>query len=144
MHAHALLESARRMAQVMGDADMTLLRTVAWQQCLLIVLQSGIFSGNKRDLERTQGAFLSSCSLSRFSTDSPRSAAYASMPVTFARRQNWLREPQVDESAEELLPLDERWKRWRNREEIRRLGFGALVRVFPRSLLFLTKLILLL
>ncbi|GAA5873575.1 hypothetical protein JCM8547_005621 [Rhodosporidiobolus lusitaniae] len=107
MHAHALLESARRMAQVMGDADNTLLRTVAWQQTLLIVLQSGIFSGNKRDLERTQ--------------------AYASMPITYARRQNWLREPKVDESAEELLSLDERWKRWRNREEIRRLGFGALV-----------------
>ncbi|GAA5991720.1 hypothetical protein JCM10908_001110 [Rhodotorula pacifica] len=51
--------------------------------------------------------------------------AFASMPVTFARRQGWLKEPQVDEQAEELLPLDERWKRWRDREEIRRLGFGA-------------------
>lgn len=132
MHAHALLESARRMAQVMGDADMTLLRTVAWQQCLLVVLQSGIFSGNKRDLERTQGAstftfFLTSLRR-RLLTKLDDRTAYASMPVTFARRQNWLREPHVDESAEELLPLDERWKRWRNREEIRRLGFGALVR----------------
>ncbi|GAA5823289.1 hypothetical protein JCM11251_007552 [Rhodosporidiobolus azoricus] len=107
MHAHALLECARRLMQVMGDADNTLIRTVAWQQCLLIVLQSGIFSGNKRDLERTQ--------------------AFASMPVTFARRQGWLRDPKVDPSAEELLPLEERWKRWRNREEIRRLGFGAVV-----------------
>ncbi|GAA5894448.1 hypothetical protein JCM6882_004825 [Rhodosporidiobolus microsporus] len=107
MHAHALLECARRLMQVMGDADNTLLRTVAWQQCLLVVLQSGIFSGNKRDLERTQ--------------------AFASMPVTFARRQGWLRDPKVDPAAEELLPLDERWKRWRNREEIRRLGFGAVV-----------------
>ncbi|GAA6004022.1 hypothetical protein JCM10207_006519 [Rhodosporidiobolus poonsookiae] len=107
MHAHALLESARRMSQLMGDLDNTLLRTVAWQQTILIVLQSGIFSGNKRDLERTQ--------------------AFASMPVTFCRRQGWLKEPQVDEAAEEQLPLDERWKRWRNREEIRRLGFGALV-----------------
>ncbi|GAA6029093.1 hypothetical protein JCM8097_001590 [Rhodosporidiobolus ruineniae] len=107
MHAHALLEAARRMAQLMGDLDNTLLRTVAWQQTLLIVLQSGIFSGNKRDLERTQ--------------------AFASMPITFARRQGWFKDPRVDEAAEELLPLDDRWKRWRNREEIRRLGFGAVV-----------------
>lgn len=49
------------------------------------------------------------------------------MPTTFARRQGWLKEPQVDEQAEELLPLDDRWKRWRDREEIRRLGFGAVV-----------------
>ncbi|BGO93657.1 hypothetical protein NBRC10512_002907 [Rhodotorula toruloides] len=105
MHAHALLESARRLAQIMGDLDNTLLRTVAWQQTILIVLQSGMMSGNKRDLERTQ--------------------AFASMPITFARRQGWLKEPQVDEQAEELFPLDERWRRWRDREEIRRLGFGA-------------------
>ncbi|GJN92389.1 hypothetical protein Rhopal_005419-T1 [Rhodotorula paludigena] len=105
MHAHALLECARRMAQIMGDLDNTLLRTVAWQQTVLIVLQSGMVSGNKRDLERTQ--------------------AFANMPVTFARRQGWLKEPQVDEQAEELLSLDERWKRWRDREEIRRLGFAA-------------------
>ncbi|GAA5974920.1 hypothetical protein JCM11641_006763 [Rhodosporidiobolus odoratus] len=107
MHAHALLEASRRMAQIMGDLDNTLPRTVAWQQTLLIVLQSGIFSGNKRDLERTQ--------------------AFASMPVTYARRQGWFKELKVDEAAEELLPLDDRWKRWRNREEIRRLGFGAVV-----------------
>lgn len=50
------------------------------------------------------------------------------MPVTFARRQGWLKEPQVDEQAEELLSLEERWKRWRDREEIRRLGFAAVVR----------------
>ncbi|BGP26569.1 hypothetical protein JCM10295v2_005522 [Rhodotorula toruloides] len=105
MHAHALLECARRLAQIMGDLDNTLLRTVAWQQTILIVLQSGMMSGNKRDLERTQ--------------------AFASMPITFARRQGWLKEPQVDEQAEELFPLDERWRRWRDREEIRRLGFGA-------------------
>ncbi|BGP50450.1 hypothetical protein JCM10450v2_006369 [Rhodotorula kratochvilovae] len=107
MHAHALLECARRMSQIMGDLDNTLLRTVAWQQTLLIVLQSGMMSGNKRDLERTQ--------------------AFASMPVTFARRQGWLKEPQVDEQAEELLSVDERWKRWRDREEVKRLGFGAVV-----------------
>ncbi|TKA52102.1 hypothetical protein B0A53_04762 [Rhodotorula sp. CCFEE 5036] len=107
MHAHALLECSRRMAQIMSDLDITLLRTVAWQQTLLITLQSGMMSGNKRDLERSQ--------------------AFASMPTTFARRQGWLKEPQVDEQAEELLPLDDRWKRWRDREEIRRLGFGAVV-----------------
>ncbi|GAA5867809.1 hypothetical protein JCM3774_005860 [Rhodotorula dairenensis] len=107
MHAHALLECSRRMAQIMGDLDITLLRTVAWQQTLLITLQSGMMSGNKRDLERSQ--------------------AFASMPTTFARRQGWLKETPVDEQAEELLPLDERWKRWRDREEIRRLGFGAVV-----------------
>ena len=80
MHAHALLECSRRMAQIMvsgacvfrtckflvltrrhysfpkGDLDITLLRTVAWQQTLLITLQSGMMSGNKRDLERSQGA----------------------------------------------------------------------------------------
>lgn len=55
------------------------------------------------------------------------------MPTTFARRQGWLKEPQVDEQAEELLPLDDRWKRWRDREEIRRLGFGAVVSRFPLS-----------
>ncbi|BGP57136.1 hypothetical protein JCM8202v2_004776 [Rhodotorula sphaerocarpa] len=107
MHAHALLECSRRMAQIMSDLDITLLRTVAWQQTLLITLQSGMMSGHKRDLERSQ--------------------AFASMPVTFARRQGWLKESQVDEEAEELLPLDDRWKRWRDREEIRRLGFGAVV-----------------
>ncbi|GAA5843159.1 hypothetical protein JCM9279_001879 [Rhodotorula babjevae] len=107
MHAHALLECSRRMAQIMGDLDNTLLRTVAWQQTLLLVLQSGMMSGNKRDLERTQ--------------------AFASMPITFARRQGWLNEPHLDEQAEELLSVDERWKRWRDREEVKRLGFGAVV-----------------
>lgn len=43
-----------------GDLDNTLLRTVAWQQTILIVLQSGMMSGNKRDLERTQGPSLAS------------------------------------------------------------------------------------
>ncbi|GAA5825298.1 hypothetical protein JCM3770_000903 [Rhodotorula araucariae] len=66
-----------------------------------------MMSGNKRDLERTQ--------------------AFASMPVTFARRQGWLKDPHVDEQAEELLSVDERWKRWRDREEVKRLGFGAVV-----------------
>ncbi|GAA5899585.1 hypothetical protein JCM5296_006951 [Sporobolomyces johnsonii] len=107
MHAHALLESARRMMQIMGDLDNTLLRTVGWQQTLLIVLMTGMISGNKRDLERTQ--------------------AFSSMPVTFARRQGWLNASPVDESHEAQLPLDERWRRWRDREEIRRLGFGAIM-----------------
>lgn len=55
------------------------------------------------------------------------------MPITFARRQGWLNEPHVDVQAEELLSVDERWKRWRDREEVKRLGFGAVVRsaVFP-------------
>lgn len=33
------------------------MRTVAWQQTLLIVLMTGMISGNKRDLERTQSEF---------------------------------------------------------------------------------------
>ncbi|GAA5953885.1 hypothetical protein JCM21900_005502 [Sporobolomyces salmonicolor] len=107
MHAHALLESARRMMQIMGDLDNTLLRTVGWQQTLLIVLMTGMVSGNKRDLERTQ--------------------AFSSMPVTFARRQGWLNVPPVDEAHEAQLPLDDRWRRWRDREEIRRLGFGTIM-----------------
>jgi hypothetical protein len=78
MHAQALMETARTMIQVIvslpfglvsgraekvkadvttqqGDVDNTLLRTVAWQQALLIVLNTGHISGNKRDLERTHG-----------------------------------------------------------------------------------------
>lgn len=53
------------------------------------------------------------------------------MPITFARRQGWLNEPHLDEQAEELLSVDERWKRWRDREEVKRLGFGAVVRPLP-------------
>ena len=34
------------------------MRTVAWQQTLLIVLMTGMISGNKRDLERTQSESL--------------------------------------------------------------------------------------
>lgn len=52
------------------------------------------------------------------------------MPTTFCRRQGWLKELPVDEGYEASLPLDERWRRWRDREEIKRLGFGTLVRYF--------------
>lgn len=125
MYAQALSETARRMCQIMvrpvrhlvrrslthertqGDTDNTVLRTVAWQQSLLFVLLCGLFSGNKRDLERTQ--------------------AFAEMPITFCRRQGWLKEPVVDERVEAGFSVDERWKRWRDREEIKRLGFGAIV-----------------
>ncbi|GAA6060251.1 hypothetical protein JCM10212_003491 [Sporobolomyces blumeae] len=109
MHAHALLECSRRMMQVMGDLDNTLLRTVAWQQTLLIVLLTGMISGNKRDLERTQ--------------------ALASMPTTYARRQGWLNvaASQRDQEEDAGLSVDDKWRRWRDREEIRRLGFGAIM-----------------
>ncbi|SCV71329.1 BQ2448_2917 [Microbotryum intermedium] len=105
--AQALLETARKMVQVVGDADNRMLQTVAWQQSLLIILLTGYVSGNKRDLERTQGS--------------------GSMPITYARRQGWFKEPHVDDSHERSFSLEERWKRWRDREEIKRLGFGALL-----------------
>ncbi|SGY91864.1 BQ5605_C038g11703 [Microbotryum silenes-dioicae] len=105
--AQALLETARKMVQVVGDADNRMLQTVAWQQSLLIILMSGYVSGNKRDLERTQGS--------------------GSMPITYARRQGWFKEPHVDDSHERSFSLEERWKRWRDREEVKRLGFGALI-----------------
>ncbi|GAA5959485.1 hypothetical protein JCM3765_002342 [Sporobolomyces pararoseus] len=109
MHAHALLECSRRMMQAMGDLDNTLMRTVAWQQTLLIVLMTGMISGNKRDLERTQ--------------------TFSSMPTTFARRQGWLKVSTTaeEESAESGLSIEEKWRKWRDREEIRRLGFGAIM-----------------
>ncbi|GAA5897595.1 uncharacterized protein JCM6883_006749 [Sporobolomyces salmoneus] len=109
MHAHALLECSRRMMQAMGDLDNTLMRTVAWQQTLLIVLMTGMISGNKRDLERTQ--------------------TFSSMPTTFARRQGWLKisSSLEGDSAEGGLSIEEKWRTWRDREEIRRLGFGAIM-----------------
>ncbi|GAA5941542.1 uncharacterized protein JCM15063_001616 [Sporobolomyces koalae] len=109
MHAHALLECSRKMMQVMGDLDNTLMRTVAWQQTLLIVLMTGMISGNKRDLERTQ--------------------TFANMPTTFARRQGWLNvsSSSEEESAEAGLSIEEKWRKWRDREEVRRLGFGAIM-----------------
>ncbi|KAM0790607.1 hypothetical protein ACM66B_004471 [Microbotryomycetes sp. NB124-2] len=107
MHGHALTEIARRMYQAVSDADNTLMRTVGWQQSMLLVLFTGLASGNKRDLERAQ--------------------ACSSMPITFSRRQGWFKEPKVDESHERTFSLEERWKRWRDREEIKRLGFATLV-----------------
>ncbi|KAK4052462.1 hypothetical protein OIV83_002264 [Microbotryomycetes sp. JL201] len=107
MHGHALTEIARRMYQAVSDADNTLTRTVGWQQSMLLVLFTGLASGNKRDLERAQ--------------------AYSSMPITFSRRQGWFKEPKVDDSHERTFSLEERWKRWRDREEIKRLGFATLV-----------------
>lgn len=49
------------------------------------------------------------------------------MPTTFARRQGWFKDPKIDEELEKTFSLEERWKRWRDREEIKRLGFGALM-----------------
>ena len=49
------------------------------------------------------------------------------MPITFARRQGWFKEPKIDEGHEMTFSLEERWRRWRDREEIKRLGFAALV-----------------
>lgn len=109
------------------------MRTVAWQQALIIVLFTGLAIGNKRSLELTQGWSRRStfaCQLGSYKTDRSTfllSAAHSSMPVTFARRQGWFRERQVDEWHERSHSLEERWKRWRDREEIKRLGFAALV-----------------
>ncbi|KAK4056994.1 hypothetical protein OIO90_001894 [Microbotryomycetes sp. JL221] len=107
MHGHALTEIARRMYQAVSDTDNTLVRTVGWQQSMLLILFTGLASGNKRDLERAQ--------------------ACSSMPITFSRRQGWFKEPKVDETHERTFSLEERWKRWRDREEIKRLGFATLV-----------------
>lgn len=38
-----------------GDFDNTLMRTVAWQQALMLVLFTGLSIGHKRSLELTQG-----------------------------------------------------------------------------------------
>lgn len=84
-----------------------MLRTVAWIQSILLILHVGLFSGNKAALERTQ--------------------ALAAVPVTFCRRQGWLREVEEDEAIEAGLGLEERWKRWKDREEIKRLGMGTIV-----------------
>ena len=90
-----------------GHLDNTLLRTVPWQQAMLLILYSGLFTGNKRDLEKSE--------------------AFKSMAVTFCKRQGWLREPTIDEDEEEHRSVEERWLRWRDREELKRLGFGAVV-----------------
>lgn len=108
------------------------MRTVAWQQALIIVLFTGLAIGNKRSLELTQGApVVLYTRYQAFLLTSVRlcDAAHSSMPVTFARRQGWFRERQVDEWHERSFSLEERWKRWRDREEIKRLGFAALVSV---------------
>lgn len=55
------------------------------------------------------------------------------MPITFARRQGWFKEPKIDEGHERTFSLEERWKRWRDREEIKRLGFAALVSPIPHT-----------
>ena len=81
--------------------------TVAWQTTNSLLLHAGLISGVKRDLERTQ--------------------AFSQMPSTFCRRQGWLKEPPVDEEVESAFALEERWRRWRDREEIKRLGFAAIV-----------------
>ena len=55
--------------------------------------------------------------------------AFSSMPTTFARRQGWLKVSPTpeEESAESGLAIEDKWRKWRDREEIRRLGFGAIV-----------------
>jgi len=74
---------------------------------MLLILYGGLFTGNKRDLEKSE--------------------AFMSMAVTFCKRQGWLRETTVVKDEEEHRSLDERWRRWRDREELKRLGFGAVV-----------------
>lgn len=86
-----------------------MMATIAWQQSHLLLLHAGLISGVKRDLERTQ--------------------AFSQMPSTFCRRQGWLKESTVDEELESTFALEERWRRWRDREEIKRLGFAAIVRL---------------
>lgn len=102
-----LLHRVRSDLVPQGDADNTLLRTVAWQQSVIFNLVAGLASGSKGDLERSQ--------------------AFAGLPTTFCRRQNWLSEPVVNDMFESSFSLETRWKRWRDREEIKRLGFGAIV-----------------
>lgn len=97
---------------------------------MILILFTGLASGNKRDLERAQGASAWSGSAVRVLglTRVIRShAAFSSMPITFSRRQGWFKEPKVDESHERTFSIEERWKRWRDREEIKRLGFTTLV-----------------
>lgn len=104
------------------------MRTVAWQQATLIVLHTGLAIGNKRDLERTQGEpRIATGDLFPLTPAFRVLAAFSSMPITFARRQGWFKEPKIDETHEQTFSLEERWKRWRDREEIKRLGFAALV-----------------
>ncbi|KAI5481505.1 zinc finger, C2H2-type domain containing protein, transcription factor [Pseudohyphozyma bogoriensis] len=107
VYAHALSETTRRMLEVVGEMDQTLMRTVAWIQALLLTLHGGLVSGDKRDLERSQ--------------------SLSGMPITFCRRQGWLKEPEVDRDAEASFPLEERWTRWKNREEIKRLGYATIM-----------------
>ncbi|KAL8284215.1 hypothetical protein RQP46_004964 [Phenoliferia psychrophenolica] len=107
MYAHALSETARRLLQNVGDTDNTRMATVAWQATNSLLLHAGLISGIKRDLERTQ--------------------AFSQMPSTFCRRQGWLKEAYVDEEVESAFALEERWRRWRDREEIKRLGFAAIM-----------------
>ncbi|KAK4706108.1 hypothetical protein P7C70_g91, partial [Phenoliferia sp. Uapishka_3] len=107
MYAHALSETARRLLQNVGDTDNTMMATIAWQQSHLLLLHAGLISGVKRDLERTQ--------------------AFSQMPSTFCRRQGWLKERPVEVDVEATFGLEDRWRRWRDNEEIKRLGFAAIM-----------------
>ncbi|KAM0755707.1 hypothetical protein T439DRAFT_376022 [Meredithblackwellia eburnea MCA 4105] len=106
-YAYALTETSRRLLQIATDTDNTMMNTVGWQQANILLLHAGLVSGPKRDLERSQ--------------------ALAGMPFTFCRRQGWLKAQNVDESVEGAITLEDRWRRWRDREEIKRLGFATIL-----------------
>jgi hypothetical protein len=89
---------------IQSEVDSNVTRTVPWQQAILFIVLTRLLAG---DLERT--------------------LSFAGMPTTFCRRQGWLVEPVVDENYEASCGLEGRWRRWRDREQVKRLGWGAIV-----------------
>ena len=106
-YAHALSECGQHMLKVVCQLNHVILHTVAWQQASILLLLAGLSAGNRRDLERAQ--------------------YYANLPVTSCRRQGWLVDEEIDSDEEKHYTLEDRWRRWRDRETLKRLGFAALM-----------------